>query len=248
MKFLVYTYAIGGSALRVLFYIGITFFSASFLQADIYEWTDAAGVKHFANYTPPADARIITITKEVPYDEAADKARMEHERRERLRAERQALAEREADLERREAEAQRRLAEAERQARETLRKAEDLLDAVDDERYFDRNYGFYGYYPGCFRPSCYGHWYYRSQNGSIYFKKPYNVKPYKHPPYSRGHYKHPRLSPAGRNFHKKRHYTRSSPPEHYRRANGRRHAVRSWGAKPFEHRRSVRISSGFRSY
>ena len=64
-----------GSIIRVLIITGV--FIAGPAQADIYQWTDKNGVKHFTNYKPPAHATILMKTKEVPYDEAADRARIE---------------------------------------------------------------------------------------------------------------------------------------------------------------------------
>jgi hypothetical protein len=98
---------------------------ASIAVADIYEWTDENGVKHYSNYAPPPGSRVLMKTKEEPYDEAADRARMEAERRERLEMERLEIARREVALELREAEAERRLAEADRLAQEALRDADD---------------------------------------------------------------------------------------------------------------------------
>jgi len=43
------------------------------LNADIYEWTDENGVKHFTNYTPPDNATILIKFEELPYDEVKEK-------------------------------------------------------------------------------------------------------------------------------------------------------------------------------
>ena len=115
-------------------------------HADIYEWTDANGVKHFTNYTPPADATILMKTNEVPYDAAADRARMEADRQYQLELARQEIAAREAELERREAEAERKAAEAERYAQETERAADQYLKDAKNDSYYYRGGGYYGYY------------------------------------------------------------------------------------------------------
>ena len=91
--------------------------------ADIYEWTDENGVKHYSNYAPAAKSKVMMKTKEDPYDEAADRARVEAERQEFLELSRLEIAQREAELELREAEAERKLAAAERVAQEALREA-----------------------------------------------------------------------------------------------------------------------------
>ena len=116
------------------------------LQADIYEWTDANGVKHFSNFAPPDDARILMKTEEVPYDEAADLARMEADRQYQLELAKQEITAREAELERREAEAERKAAEAERYAQETVREADQYLNDAKNDRWYYRSGGYYGYY------------------------------------------------------------------------------------------------------
>lgn len=119
---------------------------AGSLQADIYEWTDANGVKHFTNYAPPQAATVLMKTEEVPYDEAADLARMEADRQYQLEFAKQEIAAREAELERREAEAERRAAEAERYAQETVREADEYLNDAKNDRWYYRSGGYYGYY------------------------------------------------------------------------------------------------------
>ena len=176
------------NALRVFILVTMACFVGSFVHADIYEWTDESGVVHFSNYAPPDNAKIIVKTEEVPYDEAADMARMEAERVELARQE---IAEREAALDRREAEAERRLAEAGRQAEDTLQKAEDLLEAADTGRDAYRSGGYYGYYPAYYSyPYSYNKWYYHSNRGSIYFGKPYYKKYYKYSSKHRPYIKH----------------------------------------------------------
>lgn len=123
---------------------------APIVHADIYEWVDESGVKHFTNYAPPDHARIIMKTEEIPYDESADMARMEAERLERLAFAQQRLAEREAELQRRELEANTRLAEANRKTAETLQKAEALLEEVRYRYPYRRSWVVwpsYRYYP-----------------------------------------------------------------------------------------------------
>ena len=109
--------------LKIFLFITVYFFIASATFADIYEWTDADGVKHFTNYAPPDHAKLIMKTEAVPYDEAADIERMETEQQDQLELERQEIAEREAELERKVAEAERRLAALDRQAERIEREA-----------------------------------------------------------------------------------------------------------------------------
>jgi len=145
---------------------------ASSLCADIYKWTDKDGVTHYTNYAPPPEAIIIMKTEEQPYDEAADRARLEAERQERLELKRLELADREAELERREAQTEQRLADADRQAEETLREAEKILNEARNGRYDYRNYRYADYY-GSYYPYHYkDRYYYRNETGSIHFTKP----------------------------------------------------------------------------
>ena len=132
--------------LKIFFLVAVGSLIAGSLQADIYEWTDENGVKHFTNYAPPDDARILMKTKEVPYDEAADLARMEADRQYQLELARLEIAAREAELERREAEAERKAAEAERYAQETVREADQYLKNAQNDRWYYRSGGYYGYY------------------------------------------------------------------------------------------------------
>ena len=155
------------TALKIFVCITVGCFVASSLYADIYEWTDEDGVKHFTNYAPPAEASIMMKTEELPYDEAADHARLEAEREEQLERTRLELAERTAELERREAEAEQRLAEAGRQAEETHRETEKVLDESRNEGDGYGNYGYSGYYRSYY-PGHYRNRYYRTETASIF--------------------------------------------------------------------------------
>jgi hypothetical protein len=138
------------------------------LHADIYEWTDENGVKHFTNYAPPDDATILMKTEELPHDEAADRTRMEDDRQYLDELARLERAEREAELERRVAEAERRAAEAERYAQETLQATEKYLNDARNDRWYYRVGGYYPYYPTPYRH---------------YYKRKYpKISPYRHAP------------------------------------------------------------------
>jgi len=159
---------------KILLFIAAVCLIAGTLHADIYEWTDENGVKHFTNYAPPDDATILMKSDEVPYDEAADRARIEADRQQQLELAKLEMAAREAELERRETEAQRRAADAERYAEETVRTADQYLDDARNDRYYSRGGGYYGYY----RPPRYERWYYRNDTASIYFIDPFRIDHY----------------------------------------------------------------------
>jgi hypothetical protein len=142
---------------------------ASHVSADIYQWTDDDGIKHFTNIPPPASVAIASATEEILYDEAADLARMEQQRQEQLELDHMALAQREAKLLLREAETERMLAESERQMEETLKEAEDYLDAARKDKTINRQYRYY--YPRYYGYSPYfKKRYYRSSFRQRYFK------------------------------------------------------------------------------
>lgn len=132
--------------LKIVLLVAAGCLIAGSLQADIYQWTDDNGVKHFTNYAPPEDATILMKTEEVPYDEAADLARMEADRQYHLELARQEIAAREAELKLREAEAERKAAEAERYAQEKVREADQYLNDAQNDRWYYRTGGYYGYY------------------------------------------------------------------------------------------------------
>src|SRR5210317_495012 len=88
---------------KLFLFIQVSCFVASSSSADIYEWTDNNGLRHYINQAPPSGFLQLMITREEPYDEAADRARMEAEQQERLEHDRLEIAQREAELELREA-------------------------------------------------------------------------------------------------------------------------------------------------
>ena len=162
--------------LKLFFIVTVSYFIATPLYADIYEWTDENGVRHFTNYAPPAAAKILIKTEEVPYDEAADRERIEAERQLQLELDRLEVAEKEAELERLAAEAERKAAEADRYSEEVRRQADRYLQEAKSDRYYYRTYGYFGYY----RPP---HYY---------------LKPYKRHYFKRNHYGH-----SGKNLYYK---------------------------------------------
>ena len=154
------------------------------LHADIYEWTDENGVKHFTNYAPPDDAKILMKTKELPYDEAADRARMEDERQFLEELAKLERAAKDAELERRVAEAERRAAEAERYAEETWQATEKYLNDASNSRWYYRVGPYYPYYPAPYR-----HYYKRKYHKIKHYrhgKKAYDPK-YHRKKYARPH-------------------------------------------------------------
>ena len=161
------------NVLKVYVFVLLGCFVASSSLADIYEWADEKGVKHYSNFAPPTGAKVLMKTKEVPYDEAADRARMEAERQERLAADRLELAQREAELELREADVERRIAAADRLTKEALREADDYWDADRYDRriiYRGGGYGCHDNYYGCNYPA-HDRWYYRKKYQSSHYKR-----------------------------------------------------------------------------
>jgi hypothetical protein len=151
--------------LKILLCLAAGCLFAGSLNADIYEWTDEKGVKHFTNYAPPEHATILMKSEELPYDEAADRSRIEAERQQQVELAILEIAAREAELEQREAEAQRRAAEAERYAEETVRAADQYLEDARNDLYDSRGGGYYGY----LWPPYYRRWSYRNSRTRTYF-------------------------------------------------------------------------------
>ncbi len=52
--------------LKILLCITVGCFLASSLYADIYEWTDEDGVKHYTNYAPPPEASVLIENRSCP--------------------------------------------------------------------------------------------------------------------------------------------------------------------------------------
>lgn len=194
----------------------------STVNADIYAWTDEDGVRHFTNYAPPPQANIIMKTQELPYDEQADKERMDTERQDQLTAALQEIAEKEARLAEMQVTAEKRLETANRKAQEALEQAESLLDQAQYESsdYYGGGYQYYGYYPYKRRHkrSIYNRWYYRNQHSS-YHKK--SIFKHRH----KSHYKTEQRR-------KKRHH------HEYRKGEHRPYQVRDYGIK--RHSRTIR--------
>lgn len=146
--------------LKILILIALSGLVASSVFADIYEWTDEDGVRHFTNYAPPAHSKVLMKTKEVPYDEESDRERMEADQLAQRELADQEIEEREAELELRETEAEQRLAEADRVAQEARRDADLILqEAEANRRVVYPSWGYWcddGYY-GC--SPIYRRWY-----------------------------------------------------------------------------------------
>ena len=203
--------------LKILLFIAAGCLMAGSLHADIYEWTDENGVKHFTNYAPPDDATILMKSEELPYDEAADGTRIEAERQQQLELAKLKLDAREAELERREAEAQRRAAEAEGYAKETVQAADQYLDDARNDRYYYRSGGFYGYY----RLPHYRRGYYRNHIASINFVDPSYIDHYKRNYRGKSHYGHSRKN-FGNKYHPQKHaYPQKYKSPHSLRSRGR---------------------------
>ena len=236
--------------LKIFLCITVSCFVATSLYADIYEWTDEDGVKHFTNYAPAPEAKIMMKTEELPYDEAADLARREAEREEQLALTRLELAERKAELERREAETERRFAEADRQAEETLREAEKILNEARNDGYDYGNFRYSNFSRG-FYPYHYKNRYYRNETASIFFIRPPHVDHFKRYRYKKHHY-------GKYNTYRHSRYNDQKHPykQAYRRGDGRRShngyhrgrpSIRSHGSGYIGRGHSGRVGSAFRS-
>jgi hypothetical protein len=201
--------------LKIFLLIAAQFLIASSLFADIYEWTDENGVKHFTNYAPPNNAKLIMKTETVPYDEAADIERIETEQQNQLALERQEIAEREAELERKLAEAERRLAALDRQAERIEREAEEWSDEAGDDDYIDSSYG---YYPGYYTFPRKQRWYYRGNYGGIYYKKPHYKRHHRYRHYKKNYYGHHK-----KRFIKNKHFPKRHIRSHSKLRHGKHH-------------------------
>ena len=206
-----------GIIIRVVIITGI--FIAGSALADIYQWTDQNGVKHFTNYTPPAHATILMKTKEVPYDEAADRARIEADRQYQLELDRLELARREAEIDQREAAAERKVRDAERYADETMRAADEYLDDSIYDRWYYRSGSRGTYHSGHSRHNRY---YYRNRTTSIYWKDRHQVGHHERKYHKKSSYRY------RKNYHSQsyRHKTHTGfkryRPSHHLRSSGRR--------------------------
>jgi hypothetical protein len=193
--------------LKILLFIAAGCLMAGSLHADIYGWTDENGVKHFTNYDPPDDATILMKSEELPYDEAADRTRIEAERQQQLEREKLKIAAREARLERREAESQRKAVEAERYAEETVWAADQYLDDARKDRYLYRSGGYYGYY----RPPHYKRKHHRNPTAGIYFVGPSYINHNKRKYRGKSH-----SGPSRKNFSNKHHPQKLQAPHSLR--------------------------------
>jgi len=237
------------TVLKIFVFITVGCFFTAALYADIYEWTDEDGVKHFTNYAPAPEAKIMMKTEELPYDEAADRARLEAEREEQLELTRLELAERKAELERREAEAEQRLAEADRQAEETLREAAKILNDARNDGYDYGNFRYSNFSRG-FYPYHYNNRYYRNETASIFFTKRPHIDHFKRYRYQKHHYS------DGNTYRRSRYGGQKHPyKQAHRRDNGLRSqnryqrgqlSIRSHGSSHIGRNHSGRVRSSSR--
>jgi hypothetical protein len=196
------------NSLKTLLLIAVFCLVTSSLFADIYEWTDENGVKHYTNYAPPADSRVLMKTKEVPYDEVSDRARMEADRQAQLELARLEIAEREAELEMRETEADRRLADADRAVQEARQDADLILQEAESNRqvtYRSWSYwcddGFYGCNP------IYRRWYYGKKK---YYAAPHRPRHYPEKYFDRTRKDFRRDHQTGTGYHSKAPYLKTN--------------------------------------
>ena len=100
--------------ISLLCFIGILLWVPA-LNADIYTWTDAKGVKHFGNQPPDDAADVKILFKEAPHDAAEDQQRLDVEQKEWN----ELIKDLQEDEERQAAEQRRRAAEAARNKKPT---------------------------------------------------------------------------------------------------------------------------------
>jgi hypothetical protein len=105
--------------------------------ADLYQWTDENGVRHFSNVPPPDGVEKSILAEEIPYDPETDDIRRTRE--DAMLQERES-----AETERRLEEAERKAEEARREAEAAKRKADRLEKELEEEKE-DRSYGVYYY-------------------------------------------------------------------------------------------------------
>ena len=190
--------------------------------ADIYAWVDENGIRHYTNYAPPPQAKIIMKTEELPYDRQADTERMESERLDQLTAALQAVAEKETQLAEMQLAAEKRIEEANRKAQEALEQAEALLNEAQGGPYGygGSRYGYYPYGTG-YNQSIYNRWYYH-HSGSILYKKHHYKNRHKH-------------------YYKKKYHSKKRHAYKYRGGDRRHYKFRTY----ITNRRSTAIRGGF---
>ena len=119
------------------------------VSADIYEWIDENGIRHFSNQEPLDKSKVVAITRESRHNELSQTAQMGAEKEERLRSEQLKIAEKEIEILERELALERKIEAVNQQAEQTLQKAEALLDEAKASRDTSnsRRYISSGYYP-----------------------------------------------------------------------------------------------------
>ncbi len=124
-----------------IFFMWLGIAAPPVVQADIYSWTDADGVRHFSNKPPPENVVAARHSEEIPYDALTDQKNQEADKRYfDQRATEGTL--------RRLAQTERALAESLERAREAERRADDRMQAYDDGYYDDAPYYWGTYYGG----------------------------------------------------------------------------------------------------
>ena len=115
--------------MRMRMGLGIAILWTAAAWAQIYQWTDENGVRHFSDMPPKVSAEDVQSKDALPYDRQADEDRMLQEDRilEQYREKREAEEKEEAFKK----EQQRRL---ERRAAEEKRREAEMLIAVEQEK------------------------------------------------------------------------------------------------------------------
>lgn len=98
--------------------------------AQVYQWTDANGTKHYSNTPPPDSVAVETVEKEIDHDPAAD----------RIKAEEAAVVLRDADFEQQHQDEARRAKAEQDAARKALEEKQNEMEAVGEQILNKRKY------------------------------------------------------------------------------------------------------------
>lgn len=117
--------------------------------ADIYQWTDEDGVKHYSNFAPPDQAETLIKSEELPYTGMSDEELRAAERAQNLADAQREMAERKVEILEKQLAAERRMEAAEERAADMIQEAESLLEKAEEkyQNAYKYRYLYYGYYP-----------------------------------------------------------------------------------------------------
>jgi len=116
------------------------------VSAEIYSWTDAAGVRHFSNHAPPKEAEVVSVIEETPYVEPSAEERLQVQQAERLAEAQQEIAEVEAERIERQRATEREIEAANRKAARAIEEAEERLKAAGEKSDSSKSKSIYSVY------------------------------------------------------------------------------------------------------